>query len=588
MHHGGSNPGGRGHGGSSRGTRLNSSPDAEWDDDVLGRAYDRRVMKRLFKYVVPVKGWLALGASGMLLHSLAGLVMPYLVVIATDRFIETGKFGGLGIIAIAYTGVALLSWVGHYVESLYLSYAGEMILFRLRTEMFDHLHRLSLKFFDHNKVGKLMSRIQNDVTQVQELLTGDILSVITNILTLVGIAVVLVVMNPRLALLTFTVVPVLGILVVIWQRHARRALLRVRQAIAVVNDQLQEGISGVRVVQSLSREKVNIGQFDSANKEHLTANINVVKLQAVMMPTVEILTAIAYGLVLVFGGYQVLDGQMTPGVIIGFLLYIQRFFNPVQELAMYYVELQRAMASGARIFELLDIKPEIKDNSRAIEMPPIRGEIKFYQVSFSYQPGNEVLHNIDLTIKPGEIVAIVGRTGAGKSSLANLIARFYEVDKGELTVDGYNVASVTQESLRRQIGIVPQDPFLFSGSIEDNIRYGYLEASHQAVINATKAAGADDFITRLESGYNTPVGERGGNLSAGQRQFICLARAILSNPPVLILDEATSSVDTNTERLMQQSLNQMVQGRTCLIIAHRLSTVINADRIIVLEQGRIA
>jgi len=257
-------------------------------------------------------------------------------------------------------------------------------------------------------------------------------------------------------------------------------------------------------------------------------------------------------------------------------------------LTMEYTELQRAMASGTRIFELLDIEPEIKDSPRAIEIPSVKGEIEFHQVSFGYQPNVEVLHGIDLTISHGETVAIVGRTGAGKSSLVNLIARFYEVDKGEVTIDGYNVGSVTQQSLRRQIGLVPQDPFLFSGSIEDNIRYGYSEASRQEVIQAAKTAGAHGFIAHLERGYDTPVGERGGNLSAGQRQFICLARAILANPPILILDEATSNVDTNAEHLMQKSLRRLIKGRTCLIIAHRLSTVTNADRIVVLDRGRIA
>jgi len=454
--------------------------------------------------------------------------------------------------------------------------------------MFDHLHKLSLSFFDHNKVGKLMSRVQNDVQQLQQLLTSGILNIMTSTLTLVGIAIVMIIMDTRLALLTLTVVPALGIAIFIWQKYARRAFIKVRRAIAVVNAQLQEGISGVRVIQNLSREEVNLEQFNAVNKANLSANIEATKLAAVMMPIVEILTAIAYTLIIVFGGYQVLAGQMGVGVLLGFLLYVQRFFAPVIELTMQYTELQRAMASGVRIFELLDIEPEIKDSPQAIEMPPIKGEIKFCDVSFGYQPGVEVLHAIDLIVSPGETVAMVGRTGAGKSSLVNLIDRFYEVDNGEVTVGGYNVHSVTQNSLRRQIGIVPQDPFLFSGSIEDNIRYGNIEASREEVIKAAKAAGAHDFITYLEGGYDTPVGERGGNLSAGQRQFICLTRAILANPPILILDEATSNVDTNAERLMQKSLRRLLQGRTCLIIAHRLSTVTNADRIIVLEQGRIA
>jgi len=561
---------------------------AEFDDEVLGKVYDSKVVTRLPKYLAPVKVWVALGASGMIMSALATLAMPYLVGVAIDRFIQTGNLSGLNIVVILFIGAALLVWAGQYMEHIFLSYAGQAVLFRMRTEMFDHLQQLSLGFFDNHKVGRLMSRVQNDVHQVQELLTSGILDIITSALTLVGIAIVMIMMNARLALLTHTVVPVLGIVVFIWQKYARRAFIKVRRAIATVNAQLQEGISGVRVTQSLSREEVNFEQFDTVNKAHLDANINAVRLQALMMPTVQILTGIAFSLVIVFGGYQVLAGEMGPGVLITFLLYIQRFFNPVLELTMLYTELQRAMASGVRIFELLDIEPEIKDSPQAIEMPSVKGELKFHQISFGYKPDTEVLHAINLVVNPGETVAVVGQTGAGKSSLANLTARFYEVEKGEVTVDGYDVRSVTQRSLRRQIGIVPQDPFLFSGNIEDNIRYGRLEASHQEIIKAAKTAGAHNFITHLQHGYNTPVGERGGNLSAGQRQLVCLARAILANPPILILDEATSNVDTNTERIMQQSLRRLVQGRTCLIIAHRLSTVTNADRIIVLEQGKIA
>jgi len=561
---------------------------AEFDDEVLGKVYDSKVVARLPKYLAPVKLWIALGASGMIMSALATLAMPYLVGVAIDRFIQTGNLSGLNIVVILFIGAALLVWAGRYMETIFLSYAGQAVLFRMRTEMFDHLQQLSLSFFDNHKVGRLMSRVQNDVHQVQELLTSGILDIITSALTLVGIAIVMIMMNARLALLTLTVVPVLGIVVFIWQKYARRAFIKVRRAIATVNAQLQEGISGVRVTQSLSREEVNFRQFDTVNKAHLDANINAVKLQALMMPTVQILTGIAFSLVIVFGGYQVLAGEMGPGVLITFLLYIQRFFNPVLELTMLYTELQRAMASGVRIFELLDIEPEIKDSPQAIEMPPVKGKLRFHQVSFGYKPDMEVLHAINLVVNPGETVAVVGQTGAGKSSLANLTARFYEVEKGEVAVDDYDVRSVTQQSLRHQIGIVPQDPFLFSGSIEDNIRYGHLEASHQEVIKAAKTAGAHNFIAHLQHGYDTPVGERGGNLSAGQRQLVCLARAILANPPILILDEATSNVDTNTERIMQQSLRRLVQGRTCLIIAHRLSTVTNADRIIVLEQGKIA
>ncbi len=586
MFHGGGFGGGGGHGG-PHGGRLHSALDID-EEEELGKLYDSKVVARLPRYLAPVKKWMALGAIGMVVRTLAQLAIPAMVGIATDRFIEQGNLSGLNIIVIAMVVVMLLMWGGEYMSTLFLAYAGQSILFRMRTEMFNHLHRLSLSFFDHNKVGKLMSRVQNDVGQLQEVVTNGVLNIFTSILTLVGITIVMIVMNPRLALITLSVVPLLGLAIFIWQKYARRAFIRVRQAIAVVNDQLQESISGVRVVQSLSREQVNARQFDSVNRDHLNANISAVRLQALMMPTVQITTAIAYALLIIFGGYQVLAGTMGVGVLLMFILYIQRFFEPVMQLTMQYTELQRAMASGARIFELLDVKPEINDKPGAVELPPIKGELKFNDVSFAYEPDVEVLHNINLTVNPGETVAFVGRTGAGKSSLMNLTSRFYEIEKGEITVDGYSVGSITQESLRKQIGIVPQDAFLFSGTIEDNIRYGRLDASHEDVIEAARAAGVHDFISHLDRGYDTPVGERGGNLSAGQRQLVCLARAILADPPIMILDEATSNVDTNTERIMQRSLRNLAKGRTCLIIAHRLSTITSADRIVALEQGKIA
>jgi ABC-type multidrug transport system fused ATPase/permease subunit len=567
--------------------RLRSALDATDEDDILGKVYDARVIRRIPRYLAWVKKPLALASTGTLIRTMANLAMPYLVAVATDNFIKSGNIGGLSICALAYLGAALLMWGGQYLETLYLSRSGQGILLRFRTDMFDHLHKLSMSFFDHNKVGKVMSRVQNDVDQLQTLLTQDIIYLAADTVTLIAIAVIMFTMNAQLALYTLSVVPVLAIVMVMWQKYARRAFIRVRQAISVVNDNLQESISGVRVTQGASREQVNFGQFDAVNKAHLDANVEAARLQAFMMPVTQILTDCAFVVVLIVGGFQVLAGTMGVGVLLAFLLYIQRFFAPVLELTMLYTDLQRAMASGVRIFELIDVEPEIKDSPQAIEMPPIKGEVKFQHVGFGYEPGAEVLHDIDFTVNPGETVAIAGRTGAGKSSLTSLIARFYEVNKGGVLVDGYNVASVTQQSLRRQIAIVPQDPFLFSGTIEDNIRYGRLEASHDEVIEAAKAAGAHDFITRLERGYDTSVGERGGNLSAGQRQLVCLARAILANPPILILDEATSSVDTNTERIMQASLRQLSQGRTCIIIAHRLSTVTSADRIIVLEHGRI-
>jgi ABC-type multidrug transport system fused ATPase/permease subunit len=556
------------------------------DSDYLGKVYDNRVVARLPRYLAPVKGWLGIGACGIVVRSLATLALPYLVGIGTNH-IAQGDLGGLNMTAILFAVAALAMWGGQYLETLYLSYAGQSIIYRMRTEMFDHLHRLSLSFFDRNKVGKLMSRVQNDVQQLQELLTQGIFALLTSLLTLIGIAIIMFTINAKLALITLTVVPALAIIIIVWQKYARRAFISVRRAIATVNTQLQEDMAGVRVVQSLSREDENFEQFDEVNRRHLDANVTAVRLEALMMPTVNILTGVGFAIVIIMGGYQVLDGTMQVGFLVSFLLYIQRFFEPVLELAMQYTQLQRAMASGVRIFEMIDVAPEIQDSPDAIELPPVKGEISFKHVSFGYEPESDVLHDINLTIKAGENVAIAGQTGSGKSSLVNLAARFYEVERGEVTVDGYNVQSVTQRSLRQQIGIVPQTPILFSGSIEENIRYGKLGASLDEIIEVAKTVGAHNFINRLERGYETPVGQRGANLSAGQRQLICLARAILADPRILILDEATSNVDTNTERIMQKALRKLTKGRTCLTIAHRLSTVTNADRIIVLEQGRI-
>jgi len=553
-----------------------------------GKVYDSRVMARLPRYLAPVKGQIAVATGGVLARSLAQLAVPYLVALATDQFIQKGNLVGINVIVGVLILVSLFIFGGSYLETKYLAYAGQMVLYHMRNEMFDHLQKLSMSYFDRNKVGNIMSRVQNDISQLQELLTQGILSIVTSVMTIIGIAAVMIVMDARLGLLTLTVVPVLGLALFIWQQYSRRAFLKVRQAIAVVNTQLQEGIAGIRVTQSLSREDENFRQFDNANRAHFDANVEAVRLQAFMTPIVQILTAVAYGLVIVFGGFQVLAGTLGPGILIGFLLYIQRFFDPVLELTMMYTDLQRSMASGARIFELLDVEPEIKDRDDSIEMPKVRGEVKFNHVSFAYLPDVEVLHDVNLTVRPGETLAIVGSTGAGKSSLLNLVTRLYEPSNGEVTIDGYNVNSVTQHSLRRQISIVPQDPFLFSGSVEDNIKYGSLEADHESVVRAATAAGAHDFIISFERGYDTSVGERGGKLSAGERQLVCLARAILSNPPLLILDEATSSVDPETERIIQESLRRLAGKCTCLIIAHRLSTVTGADRIIVMEKGRIA
>jgi ABC-type multidrug transport system fused ATPase/permease subunit len=577
MFHGG--PGGFHRGPPGAGGRFDS-------DEVLGKVYDSRVIAKLPRYLLPVKKWISVGALGMLIMALTTLATPYLVSIAINDIVA-GNLGGLNIVAIAFVAISVVMWFGGYWQNLYLSYAGQDVIYRMRTELFDHLQRQSLSFYDTHQVGKLMSRVQNDVAQLQDLVTQGILSLFASLLTLVGIAAIMIKMNWRLGLIMLTIMPVMVAGVWIWQKYARQAFIRVRTAIATVNSQLQEDIAGVRVVQSLSRENENMGQFDQVNRAHLDANVTAVKFEAVMMPMINILTGISFAIVLIVGGSQVLNGAMEIGFLLGFLMYVQRFFDPILELSMQYTQLQRAMASGARIFELLEVQPDIQDRPDAIDLPPVKGEIQFQNANFGYEADKDVLHDINLTIRPGETVAIVGQTGSGKSSLVSLTDRFYELEKGAVTVDGHDVRAVTQDSLRRQIAIVPQDPVLFTGTIEENIKYGKMDATHEEVVEVAKTVGAHSFISRLEQGYDTPVGQRGASLSAGQRQLVCLARAVIADPRILILDEATSNVDTHTERIMQRALRKLTKGRTCLTIAHRLSTVTGADRIIVLEHGRI-
>ncbi len=567
------------HGGGGHGGRFD-------EEETLGKVYDSRVIGRLPRYLKPVAKLIAVGAVGMLVRTGATLALPYMVGVATNNIADR-DLEALNLSAIILTVIAVAMWGAQYVETLFTSLAGQKIIYRMRTDMFNHLLRLSLSFFDTHKVGKLMSRIQNDVSQIEELVTQGILALITSVLTLIGIAVIMLTVNWQLALLTLIVVPLMIAGAFVWQKYARVAFIRVRRAIAIVNSQLQEDMSGVRVIQSLSREEENMEQFDEVNKAHLDANVTAVKLEALIMPAVHISTSISFAIVIIFGGFQVMDGIMDIGFLLAFLLYVQRFFDPVLELSMQYTELQRAMASGHRIFEMLDIHPDITDRPDAVELPPVEGEIRFNNVDFAYEESEEVLHDINLSIKPGESVAIVGQTGSGKSSLVSLTARFYEVKGGKVTIDGYDVREVTQKSLRKQIGIVPQDPILFTGTVEENIRFGNETVSEKEVIDVAKEVGAHTFISKLKDGYRSQVGQRGGNLSAGQRQLICMARAMLAAPRILILDEATSNIDTHTERIMQRAVKKLAKGRTMLTIAHRLSTVTGADRIVVLERGRL-
>ena len=588
---GGSTAGGWSHShfptGAKPGGGLKRSADG-WDDDELGKLYDHSVMRRMLPYLKPYRKRLILALLGMLVFAAAANTQPFLIRLAIDKFVPSGDLGGLNTIGAALVGLAVLGWAGQALQQMCTAFIGHRVLLTLRTRMFDHIQKLSLGFLDRTEVGRVMSRVQNDVTVLQELLTTGFLTILADFAGLGLVIFFLLYLDVELALITFTVIPVLIVSMALWQSRARRAFIRVRQAIAIVNANLQENVSGVRVVQSLSREKENIRRFDQVNADNWSANVEAGRLTAAVMPLMELLVAAATALVVVFGGMRVLDGSLGIGVVIAFALYVQRFFDPIRDLVLQYTQLQRAMAGGQRIFEVLDTQPEIVDAPDAVELPDIRGEVTFEHVSFEYVPGVEVLSDIDLRVRPGETIAIVGPTGAGKSTLTSLVARFYDVTSGGVMIDGVDIRRIQRRSLARRLGIVLQDPFLFSGSVRENIRYGRLEAGDEEVMEAARTVGAHDFIKRLPGGYDTALHERGQNLSLGQRQLIAFARAVIAEPRILILDEATANVDTRTEVVIQRALKRLLKGRTSFVIAHRLSTVRGADRVVVLDHGRIA
>jgi ABC-type multidrug transport system fused ATPase/permease subunit len=585
---GGSSPGGwSSHQAPGSQSRLRRSTDG-WDDEELGKLYDHTVMRRLIPYLKPFKMQVALALLGMTAFAAASNAQPYLIGLAIDRYIPSGDMRGVATIGVVLIGLAIAGWLGQFLQQMMTGFVGHNVLLTLRTKMFDHIQKLSLSFIDRNEVGRVMSRVQNDVTVLQELLTTGLLTILADFVGLGIVVFFLMLQDVQLALITFAVVPVLVAVMAVWQAFARRAFIRVRQAIAIVNSNLQENVSGVRVIQSLSREDENSRRFDRVNTENLSANVEAGRITAAVMPILELLVAVATALVIIFGGIRVLDGTLTVGVVIAFALYVQRFFDPIRDLVLQYTQVQRAMAGGQRIFEVLDTKPEIVDAEKALELEDVSGEVAFEDVGFEYVEGVPVLQNIDLHVKPGETIAIVGQTGAGKSTLTSLVARFYDVTTGSLKIDGHDIRNIQRHSLAKRMGIVLQDPFLFSGTVRENIRYGRLEATDAEIEEAAKTVGAHDFVKRLHDGYDTELHERGQNLSVGQRQLIAFARAVIAEPRILILDEATANVDTRTEVVIQRALSRLLKGRTSFVIAHRLSTVRGADRVVVLEHGRIA
>ena len=554
-------------------------------EDEGGQLYDHKVVVRLFDYLKPHWLLLLLTIGAMFLYTATVVAIPWLVQRIIDDYIRAGDLTGINWIVAIFIVVASIQFGANYLHLRAMAFVGARVLYALRVKLFRHIHRLSMSFFDRSEVGMTMSRVQNDVQQIQDFLSVVVLT-IADVVAFVGIVTVMMLMDFQLALITLTVIPLLFIMLAIWQQYARRSFMRARRSIAVVNSGLQENISGVRVVQSMNREDANIRQFGSANRENLGANLEATRYTAALMPSVEVLSALGLALVVLFGGRMVLDGEVEAGVLVAFALYIQRFFEPVRNLTMQYGSLQRAMASGARIFELMDVEPDFEDGPDAIEVDRVRGDVRYEGVGFSYESDVPVLQGVDLEAKAGETVALVGPTGAGKTTLVSLLLRFYDVTEGRITLDGHDVRDLGQDSLGRQMSVVLQEPYLFGGTVRDNIRYNRLEATDEDVERSARAVGAHEFIGRLPEGYDTELQERGGNLSVGQRQLISFARALVADPRVLILDEATANIDTQTELQIQRALGELLRGRTALVIAHRLSTVRNADKIVVLEDGR--
>jgi ATP-binding cassette subfamily B protein/subfamily B ATP-binding cassette protein MsbA len=558
------------------------------------RSYDSGLFRRLMTYVRPYRRPLVWAVLLMAITSAASVAGPNLVGSAVDA-VTAGLAGDLSQAEagrqlsklVAFLAlVSAIEWASNRSRLYILADLGTRIVIDIRGALFAHLQQLSMRFFDGYKVGRLMSRIMGDVSVLQDFVTWSIVGTARAVFLLSFILISMSMRNWRLTILVMIVLPPMILLTRSWSARAREAWREVRRRIAIINGYLNETVTGMRVIQSYVRETTNARLFDGLNRRNLDANLSAARLSAYFFPTVDVLGSVAVVLVLAFAAYAV-DDTLSAGDLIAFTLLVDRFFNPIRELSRRYNQLLATMAASERIFELLDFEAEVQDAPDAIALPPIEGRVRFEDVYFGYNADSPVLQGIDLDVPAGSSVALVGETGAGKSSIINLVGRFYDIDSGRLLIDDHEVGSVTRQSLRSQMGVVLQETFLFGGSIADNIRYGRLAATDEEVVAAATAVGADAFIRKLPEGYETEVGERGVNLSVGQRQLLAFARALLADPRILVLDEATSSIDTETEQLIQRAMQRLLTGRTAFIIAHRLSTVVNADLIVVVDKGRI-
>lgn len=564
-------------------TQQNNSDDPETD---LGKGLNRQSLRRLIGYLRPYRAQLLLAILAVFFRTLGALALPRLLGVAIDAGISRNRTNVLFLAVVAYLGCIALVFAMRIVQDTLTNRAGNRVIFDMRFDLFKHMQVLGLKFMDRMGVGRLMSRIQNDVSVLNDLLTDGVVGMFSDMFILVGVIIAMLTINVRLALLSYIVLPMMVGVLLIWRRHAIRVYRAVRVATSRLTGYSAENISGMRITQSFRREAENFRRFDRLNEQVLAESVHSIWLNSVLQPSVEIINGIALIILLIIGGRFVIEGSLTVGALFAFYSYVTRFFQPIRALSERYNSIQSATIAAERVFELLDERPDMVDAPDAYPLPPLAGAVTFDHVTFGYTD-TPVLRDINLQIAPGQTVAFVGPTGAGKSSTINLVPRFYDAWDGSVTLDGHDVRDVTLESLRSQIGIVLQDPFLFSGTIAENVRYGRLDATDAEIEAAARAVGAHDFIARLPEGYDASVQERGGGLSIGQRQLLAFARAVLANRPILILDEATSSVDTQTEQLIQRAMRTVMHGRTSLVIAHRLSTIVDADQIVVVDHGQI-
>ena len=557
------------------------------DEEILGKAYDGRLARRLLRYLGPYRRVVAVSVFLLLIVSGLKVVAPYLTKVAIDGPISNGDLNGLDRIALLFLLLLLVQFCFSFAQTYLMNWTGQKIMYDLRVAIFSHMERLHVGYFDKNPVGRLITRVTTDVDVLNELFTAGVVSIFGDVFVLSGVVVAMLLINWKLALVSFAVIPLLFVVTMVFKIKVRGSYRRVRTCIARINSFLQENITGMSVVQIFVREKRQSQQFDERNRDHLQANLQSIFYYAVFYPVVSLLGAAAIGLIVWYGGNQVISGLLSAGSLVAFIGYSGLFYKPISDLSEKFNILQSAMASSERIFELLDTRPEVVSPLEPIRFFEIRGAIEFRRVSFAYNKDVPILKGVSFRVAPGERVAIVGATGSGKSTMINLLCRFYDVRRGEIRIDGVDIREMDLDQLRHSIAIVLQDVFLFSGTVEDNIRLWQRPISRRKVEEASRWVHANRFIERLPEGYGNLIAERGASLSVGQRQLLAFARALAHDPRILVLDEATSSVDTETELLIQDALQKLMQGRTSLVIAHRLSTIQSCDRIIVLHKGEV-